>query len=189
MGHAADRVRCDRRKSPRKRPIWLRIENVPKAKLAAQCGRPLSLSLGCRERNFWARRQTPKSANKIRHGPRRQRIRERAGPKIPAKRPYLTSYWKCPVCGDWMVSAADHPRLPRPIAPTGLGVSAFARPPVIGASNNPTNAAIEAPLTRRTVATPRCRTVDYPPRATAMPTSAPPTATIERPAAQGRSPL
>jgi hypothetical protein len=79
--------------------------------------------------------------------------------------------------------------MPRPIAPTGLGVSAFARPPVIGASNNPTNAAIEAPLTRRTVATPRCRTVDYPPRATAMPTSAPPTATIERPAAQGRSPL
>src|SRR5258707_8768412 len=24
-------------------------------------------------------------------------------PKIPAERPYLTSYWKRAVCGDWMV--------------------------------------------------------------------------------------
>src|SRR3954447_23984467 len=91
----------------------------------------------------------------------------------------------------WLVSAADQPRLPRPIAPAGLtsGVSARAKLPVIGVSHRPTNAAIEAPLTCQTVATPRCRTVNYPPRATATPTSALPTATIERPAAHGRSPL
>src|SRR5258706_4987436 len=29
-------------------------------------------------------------------------------PKIPAERPYLTSYWKRAVCGDWMVEVVGH---------------------------------------------------------------------------------
>src|SRR4029450_7371151 len=89
-------------------------------------------------------------------------------------------------------SEADQPRLPRPIAPPpGLAsrVCALATPPLIGASDKATSAAIVSPLTYHPLATPRCRTVYYPPRATAIPTSALPKATIERPAAQGLIPL
>src|SRR5258706_14094052 len=91
----------------------------------------------------------------------------------------------------WLIAAGNQPRLPRPIAPAGLtsGVSARAKLPVIGVSHRPTNAAIEAPLTCQTVATPRCRTVNYPPRSTATPTRAVPTTTIEKPPTHGRSPL
>ena len=48
---------------------------------------------------------------------------------------------------------------------------------------------IEAALARRADATPRCLTTDHPPSVSAMPISAPPTATIAKPAAQGRNPL
>ena len=66
----------------------------------------------------------------------------------------------------------------------GLGV----KPPLIGASQRPASAPIEAPLRSRSFAM-RCRTLDYPPSATAMPTSVLLKAIIASPAAQGRTPL
>src|SRR4029077_6441467 len=89
----------------------------------------------------------------------------------------------------WFVSAADQPRLPRPIAPPGLISRGWARAEPPGENHKLASIIIEALHTCQTVARPLSRTVIHPPRATATLTSAPPIATIERPAAQGRSPL
>src|SRR5205807_8309688 len=64
-----------------------------------------ALKPGRRERNFWMRRQAPKIAAQRRERIQRPKFGNWAA-EIPAETPYLASYRKRAVCGDWMVVCA-----------------------------------------------------------------------------------
>jgi hypothetical protein len=75
-----------------------------KSELRPQIRSDFALTAGSRERNFWMQRQGAKNRHQNARAPTETKIRELSG-EIPAETPYLASYRKRPVCGDWVVGA------------------------------------------------------------------------------------
>ena len=75
------------------------------SELGLQRGRTSRVPAG-RERNFWMRRRSAKNHHSRRTNAHRDQNPGMEWPKIRAETPYLASYRKRAVCGDWMVADA-----------------------------------------------------------------------------------